>query len=161
KSARAGIILLPRDCKRSEHNHLEGTTVGKRPRDDDDDDRPSKKSKKAGGGNTMLFVLLGGGIAVLGLCCLCGGGGGAAGYYMGWFDGAEKKPKVAKGGDKDKSKDKDKEDVDQGPPRGTGPQVTPANFDKAARKGKTLAEIEKILGPGLLLRGAEEEKAKK
>jgi hypothetical protein len=78
---------------------------------------------------------------------------------MGWFDGAEKKSKVAKGGDKDKSKDKD--DVDQGPPRGVGPQVTPANFEKAAKKGKTLAEIEKFLGPGLLLRGAEEEKAKK
>jgi hypothetical protein len=133
----------------------------KRSRDDDEDDngRGSIKSKKdaKGGGNPMLFVLLGG-VVVLGLCCVCGGAGGA-GWYFDWFGSAktDKKTTIAKG-DKDKNKEADKED--KGPPRGTGPLVTQANFDKAARPGMTLAQIEKILGPGLLLKGAEEAKAR-
>jgi hypothetical protein len=128
--------------------------------DDRDDDRPKKKTKKQAkeGGNTLLFVGIGG-VAVVALLCLCGGGG-ATGYYLGWFGGSGDKKVVAKGGDKDKDKEKDAGAVDQGPPKGTGPLVTDGNFDKAARSGRTLAEVEQILGPGQPLKGAWEEKAK-
>jgi hypothetical protein len=119
-------------------------------------DEPAKQ----GGGNMMLFGLIGGGVAILGLCLCCGGIGGG-GYFMGWFGGGGEKKEVAKGKDKDRDNNPDKGGGDPGPPKGTGPLVTDENFSRASRDGKPLAEVEQIMGPGLPLKGADADNAKK
>jgi hypothetical protein len=108
---------------------------------DGDDDRSAKKASS----NTLLFMLIGGAVAVLGLCCLCAGGG-TAGFYLGWF-GGDKKSAVGKNNENGK-------EIDPGIPRGKGPNVTKANFDRVTKQRMSLAEAEAILGPGLPVKGA-------
>src|SRR5216110_1765427 len=105
--------------------------MGKRNRDEDDDrddDVAPKKSKKKDGGSSDKAIAKA-------------------------DKDAEKDKDKVKEKDKDKEQGKDKEKVEQpvGPPKGTGPLVTHENFIKAARDFKTIADGEKLLGPGLPL----------